>query len=96
MKYGSVDVDLEARHLRQIRRGGEVQQMHVLEHVVPIEPAEDEDPSVGLQRGVVSARGGGASCDGARLETERHWTGVSGCQRGGDTDAALRALTQIK
>ena len=48
-------VDAEARDLREIRRRGEVEHVHVLKDVVSIIPAEDKEPRIGEERGVISS-----------------------------------------
>ena len=68
----SLDVDPEARHLRQVRGAGELEHVHIVKDLAAVEPADDEEPAVGEQRGVVAPRGRRAACDGAALVRQGH------------------------
>ena len=59
----SLDVDAEARDLREIGGTGQVQYVHVVEHLDAVEAAEDEDTAVGEAGGVVPACGWCSACD---------------------------------
>lgn len=68
---GSLDVDAEAGDLREVRRAGEVEDMHVLKHLISVEAAEYEETAIGEARGVVSARTGALAGDLPRLVLQR-------------------------
>ena len=58
-KYdASLNVYPEAGDLREVRSSGNVQDVHVVVHIAPIESAEDEEPAVSEERGVVAAPDG--------------------------------------
>ena len=63
----SLDVDAEARHLREVRGAGEVEDVHVFVHLKTVEPPEDEDTAVGEACGVVPACGRWPAGDRARF-----------------------------
>lgn len=65
-------VDAEARDLREIRRCGEVEHVHVIKDVVPVEPAKDEEPRIGKERGVITPWRRRAAKRRARLVLQRH------------------------
>ena len=54
---GARGVDEEARHLREVRGGGEVEDVHVVEDLVAGEAAEDEEAAVDERRRVRPAWG---------------------------------------
>ena len=53
----SINVDLEACHLREIRCSCKVQQIYVVKHLVAVEATKHEYPAVSLQSSVVAAGG---------------------------------------
>ena len=52
-------VDAETCDLRKVSCGGEVEYMHVVKDVVPVEPAKEEETRVGQERGVITPGRGG-------------------------------------
>lgn len=68
---GSLDVDAEAGDLRKVGRAGEIEDMHVLEHLISVEATEYEETTVGEARGVVSACTGALAGGLPRLVLQR-------------------------
>lgn len=63
-------LDPKARNLRQIRRRRQLEYMHVVIHIMSIEPSKDEDATVGEERDVVSAWRGRTAEGSAGFELE--------------------------
>ena len=52
----SLCVDAKASHLGEISGGGEVEDVHVVKDVVPIEPAKNEEPRISEERSMIATR----------------------------------------
>lgn len=63
-------VDTKAGHLGEIRSSGEIEDVHVVKHVVPIEPAKNKEPRVSEERSMITTRCGRPAKPRARFVLE--------------------------
>jgi hypothetical protein len=89
-------VDGEACNLWEVRRGGEVEYVHVVKDVVSVEPAEEEEPRIGEERGVIAPWRGSLSERRARLILQGHCSFTHGIDMKVGVDRGIKKLTEIK
>lgn len=82
-------VDPETRYLGEVRGAGKVEDIHVVKDLVPIEPAEDEEPAVGKEGDVVPARRRRLPSRRPRLEAQSDY-GASAGEKGGPGEATYQ------
>ena len=72
----SLCVNAETCDLREVRRGSEVEYMHVVKDVMSVEPAKQEEPRVGQQRSVITSWRRCLTEGRARLILQRYCSGI--------------------
>jgi hypothetical protein len=74
------EVDLETRHLREIRSRGKLEPVHVVEDIAAVEAADEDETGVREKRDVVPPRARPLPVHRSRLILQRYCSCVSGAR----------------